>query len=130
LASIHAARQQTADALALLERISPGPLRAPADRLAAELRIQTAADGDEPALRAEVAAHPDDLDARLRLAQILAAAANYDEALAAYLEIVHRDRDFHEGAARKAMLDVFELLGSGHPLVDRYRSELAKVLFS
>ena len=29
----------------------------------------------------------------------------------------------------RAMLDVFAILGSDHPLVDRYRSELAKALF-
>ena len=130
LAGILADRREYVEALQLLDRVGPGPARPDADRLAAEIRIRQAGGGDEHALRAKLAADPADLATRLVLGQVLGAAARYPEALEEYLEIVRRDRAFRDGAARKAMLDIFDLLGAGNEIVDRYRSELAKVLFS
>jgi putative thioredoxin len=118
-------------ALELSERVTPGtPERQEADHLAASIRIRQAGAVDDTGLRARIEKDAGDLEARFELGQVLAAKGQYEEALQQYLEIVRRDREFQEEAARKAMLDVFELLGSGDPLVERYRSELAKVLFS
>jgi putative thioredoxin len=120
-----------AGALELVSRVTPpSPFLPEAERLAAELRMRNADGTDAAALRARVADHPDDLGARLALGRALAAAGHYDEALPELLEVVRRDRGFEDGAARKAMLDVFEVLGGDDPRVDRYRSDLAKVLFS
>jgi putative thioredoxin len=129
-ARVHAAAGRDAEALQLLERVSPSsPVARDAERLAAELRTRLDGTGDEPALRQRVAADPDDLQARLALGRLLAARERYDEALAELLATVQRDARFDDGAARKTMLDVFEILGAQHPLTDRYRSELAKALF-
>jgi putative thioredoxin len=129
LARIHAARGAAGEALSLLERIPPSAAVArEAERLAAELRTRVDATGDEATLRARVAANLEDLDARLGLGRVLAARGRYEEALAELLEVVRRDPAHADAAARKAMLDVFQLLGDD-PLVDRYRSELAKALF-
>lgn len=130
LAGILADRGEHDEALKLLERVSHGPLRQDADRLAAAIRIRQGGGGDEASLRAKLAADPGDLETRLLLGQVLAAASNCENALAEYLEIVRRDRTFRDGAARKAMLDIFGLLGSDSPVTNQYRSELAKVLFS
>ena len=43
----------------------------------------------------------------------------------ALIEAVRCDPAYDEGAARKAVLDVFEVLGPEHPLTDRYRKQLA-----
>jgi putative thioredoxin len=129
LAGILARHGQHDEALALLDRVGPGPLRQDAAKLAAGIRVGQGGEGDEQSLRARVAADPADLESRFLLAQVLAAASKHQEALDQYLEIVRRNREFHDDAARKAMLDIFDLLGSGHDLTNRYRSELAKVLF-
>ncbi len=118
------------EALELLERISGAPagVEREAERLAAELRTTGASSDDLEAARAKAAAAPEDLAAQLALGRALAAARRYDEALPVLLAVVERDKHFDDEAARKAMLDVFGLLGD-HPLVDEYRTALARNLF-
>ncbi len=130
LATILGRQGETQGALELLDRVDPGPARQSADRLAAELRIRSADAGDEATLRAALAAAPGNLETRFQLAQALAAQSRYPDALEEYLEIIRRDRQFQDGAARKAMIDIFDLLGAGNETVEHYRAELAKVLFS
>ena len=130
MAEILADRDEHDAALELLDRISPGPVRQDADRLGAEIRVRQGGGGDEAGLRAKLATNPADLETRLLLGQVLAAASKYEDALREYLEIIRRDRGFRDGAARKAMLDIFDLLGPDSPVTNHYRSELAKVLFS
>lgn len=103
--------------------------RKEADRLLARLNLQSGAAENLTALREKAKAEPDNLEARFELAQALAGAERYEEALAAFLAIVKTDRQFQDDGARKAMVQIFEVIGSDDPLTDKYRSELAAALF-
>jgi putative thioredoxin len=113
-----------------LDRISiVADERKEADRLVARLDLQAGGAQNVAALREKVKADPSNLAARFDLAQSLAAVENYEAALIEFLAIVKADRKFKDDGARKAMVQIFEVLGSEHPLTDKYRSELAVVLF-
>ncbi len=100
--------------------------------LQARLKLVTAGAGADPAaLAARIAAHAGDLDARLQLAHALALAHDYRPALEQLLEIVRRDRQWQDQAARKTMLDLFTLLGGNaqyDDLVREFRIQLARTL--
>lgn len=132
-------RIEAAEVLAQLDRLDEAgqllgalsPARQDDERVArlrARLNFaQSGADVDEAALRARVAAQPDDMDARLALANALIASARYAEGMDELIEMVRRDRAWNEEAARKTLLSVFNLLG-GDPLVAQYRRRLASAL--
>ncbi|MSP41154.1 MAG: thioredoxin [Deltaproteobacteria bacterium] len=117
-------------AMNYLERI---PLiaaeRKEADRLLARINLQAGASANESVLREKIKADPKDMEARFELAQSLAGVEKYQEALIEFLAIVKADRKFKDDGARKAMVQVFEVLGPEDPLTDQFRSELAAVLF-
>ena len=117
-------------ALSMLERVPLGdPERNEADRLIARQKLSAGEGADTEYLREELAAAPDRLDLRFRLAQALAAEERYEAALEEFLTVLKQDRAFEDDGARKAMVQIFEVLGRNE-LADRFRSEMAKVLFS
>jgi len=121
------------DGTGALERLEQVSLvaeeRKEADRLIARIKLQEGGAQDVAALQARVKVEPNNLEARFELAQALAGMEKYEEALTEFLTIVKTDRGFQDDGGRKAMVQIFEVLGSDHPLTDRFRSELASVLF-
>jgi putative thioredoxin len=96
-------------------------------QMKARLQFMDAAGEDEAALNARVAANENDLDARLKLANLHVAAGQYEAGMDQLLEIIQRDRNFKEDIGRTTLLSVFNLLGGGE-LVSRYRRKLASAL--
>ena len=123
----------TTAAAALLEpyeHLADNPDRVQSLRARMNLVADSGA-GDPKALAKQVEQRPDDLDARLQLANALALKQNYRPALEQLMEIVRRDRKWNEEAARKRMLDLFQLMGgnaANDDLVREYRIQLARTL--
>ena len=80
-------------------------------------------------LRASVAASPDDHARRLELANALMAAGDRNGAAEALLHIIAADREWHDGAAKTRLLEIFALIGLEDPWVSATRRKLSAILF-
>ena len=96
--------------------------------------IELAKKAGEPDKRGElaqkVAANPLDHQARLDLAVELAARGDKEQALDHLLDIVRRDRNWNEQAARKQLVQLFDAWGPKDPLTLDGRRRLSSILFS
>jgi len=105
------------------------------DPVFAQVRAALALAGDAPeadelvALRAAVAADPDDHGAALALANGLYASGDRDGAAGILLALVAKDRTWNEGAARARLLQIFEAIGLEDPWAAATRRKLSTVLF-
>jgi putative thioredoxin len=107
-----------------------GFLEPEAERIKAELtlRLQAGPVGSIEAARAALAANPNNLTLKFQLAEALAAAHQFADALALCLELVERDRKGIGEKARQTMLAIFQLLPPGSELVSEYQRQLSLVL--
>ena len=81
-------------------------------------------------LRDTVANEPDNHQARYDLAAALYGAGRPEAAVDELLELVRRERDWNEDAARKQLVKIFDALGPTHPLTVAARRRLSSLLFS
>ncbi len=96
-----------------------------------ELSDQTAgADGDIPALMEKLAGDHDDHQTRFDLAMALYGAGKREAAVDELIEIVRRDREWNDQAARKQLVTFFEAFGATDPLTVSTRRRLSTILFS
>ncbi len=119
------------EARSLLEAV---PEKAASDPAIARARsalalAEIAPAGESSELEARVAANPDDLDARFELAGALMAQSERDSAADQLLEIVRRDREWNDGAARKRLLQLLEATGLEDPWAAQQRRRLSAILF-
>lgn len=77
-----------------------------------------------------IAADPDDHEARFELAGALMAAGDRDAAADQLLESIRRDREWNEGAARKRLLQLMEVVGLEDPWAGAQRRRLSAILFT
>jgi len=71
----------------------------------------------------------DSLDGLFQRANCLAARGEYRPALELFLQVLSQDKNYRDGAAKEAMLRVFDIVGRRSPLADEYRDRLATLLY-
>ena len=99
----------------------------------AELKLREAPapeSGEVAGLRARLSADPADLQARFDLAGVLDTAGDRDGAIAELMELVRRDRNWNEQAARQKLVTLFEAMGPSDPRTLDGRRRLSSILFS
>lgn len=82
----------------------------------------------EDVLLQKIANNPDDLQARLDLANVYISQQQYENAIEQCFEIIKRDRSFNEDIGRKTVVSVFNLLNNEGDIVRTYRRKLATLL--
>lgn len=95
-----------------------------------ELVGQEAPGPELQALQDKHASNPNDQEAAFNYAEGLIGAGRMEEAMAVLLDMITRDREWNENAARQKLLTVFEALGGAHPEVKKARRRLSSLLFS
>jgi putative thioredoxin len=98
-------------------------------RSALELASAAAPDADTGEYERRIAADPEDHEARYELAGALMA-SDRERAADQLFELIRRDRDWNEGAARKRLLQLFEVVGLEDPWVSAQRRRLSAILFT
>lgn len=123
--------QGEAEGVEALRQVPAGtPQHAPAQAWLALAEFFAEARTSKPdALAAQVAATPGDVDARYKLAALLARGRQYGQAIEQLLAIVGRNRAFRDDGARRILLALFAALGDQNPLVIAGRRKLANLLF-
>ncbi|PHQ68934.1 MAG: thioredoxin [Sneathiella sp.] len=86
--------------------------------------------GELGPLQKKVEAEPDNLDARLELAQALVGGGDHEQGGLELLEIIRRDRDWNDAAGRLELLKLLEVMGPTNPLTNNFRRQLSSILFS
>ena len=81
-------------------------------------------------LEQRLAADPDDHQARFDLAGARMANGDRDGAADALLELIARDREWNEGAARARLLQLIEAAGLEDPWARNQRRRLSALLFT
>ena len=122
---------ETEEARTILDGVAEDQAKKPEiSRARAALEVALAPKADTSALEQRLAANPDDHEARLELANAKMADGDRDGAADALLEIVARDRDWSEGAARQRFLQLLEAQGLADPWSSAQRRRLSALLFT
>ena len=113
---------------ALPESLRSDPMVAQA-HAALELAGTPVDESELQALRAAAAERPADMEAQLAFAQAAFAAGKRDEAADTLLEMIRREPEWNDGAAKAKLLQIFEAVGLEDPWVSGQRRKLSLLLF-
>jgi putative thioredoxin len=131
LARAQVAAGQMDEARTLLDGLSAELAARPEiSRARAALDLASAPKIDAGPLEARLAANPDDHEARFDLAGAKMSVGDRDGAADALLEIIRRDRDWNDGAARQRFLQLLEAQGLEDSWSSAQRRRLSALLFT
>lgn len=124
-------RGALADAEAVLNSVTDDVQKHAVAAVRAQLTFlrQAAELPDMAELKTRLGKDANDDEALLQLSIQQLARQMYEPALDNLLQLFVRNRSFAEGAAHKTLLQVFDLLGTEHPLVTLYRRRLYQALY-
>jgi putative thioredoxin len=119
------------EARTLLDGLSDDQKKKPEiARALAALEVASVPAIDTGPLEARLAANPDDHEARFELAAAQMASGDRDAAADALLELIRRDREWSDNAARKRFLQLLEAQGLEDPWSSAQRRRLSALLFT
>lgn len=95
-----------------------------------ELARQAAETGPVGELTAQVAADPENHQARFDLAQAFYANGDVEAAVAELLELFRRDREWNDGAAKTQLFTIFDALKPSDAVVLNGRRKLSSLIFA
>jgi putative thioredoxin len=124
------ALEQARQTLALVPESKRNEAAVAAARAALELAEQATAVGPIGELERQVAAEPDNYQARYDLALALNAKGRRREALDHLLKIVQRNRQWNDDGARKQLVQLFEAWGPTDEVTIEGRRRLSSILFA
>ncbi len=120
-----------ADAEALLADVKMADQDALYEQVKAllDLRQEAAKSPEMQELESKLAADPDNLELQYQLALQYGNAGSHREAMELLIGILLVDRDYGDGAARKALLDIIASLGKGDPLAAEFQRKLFGLMY-
>jgi putative thioredoxin len=123
---------ESSEAKKVLDSVPENIARKPEiSRARAALEVASAAPAaDTDALIQRLATNPDDYDAHFELAAAKMASGDRNAAADSLLEIIKRDREWNDGAARKRFLQLLEAQGLEDPWSSAQRRRLSALLFT
>jgi putative thioredoxin len=108
----------------------PGAKNADLESVRAALALAASAPSETTAAEQRLNADPNDHEARLELAKALAGRGKLQAAADHLLEILQKDREWNDGAAKAELLTVFEAAGPTSDVAKQGRRKMASILFS
>jgi len=106
-----------------------GFLEPEAEKVKATLDLHGMKDDHLAETRAAAAAKPEDNDLQFQLAESLAGAQQYEEAMEICLALIEKDRQGTGEPSRLLMLEIFRALPGDSELVNTYRRRLSMLLY-
>ena len=108
----------------------PDAKNADLESVRAALALAASAPSETADVERRLSINADDHEARFELAKALAGRGDLAGAINQLLDLISRDRDWNEGAARAQLLTVFEAAGQTSDVTKQGRRRLSSILFS